>query len=137
MLWVASGIAGGFIGRQPVILSSPFSFSVPLFIFRSCVLPDFLSYLVPSSILFSLSSFPSFSSLGIDRGFVAASRRIASSASFLSFNSEHREGMRLCPMGRPRHVSDHLWEEHCIPAALRQHLTNHFQNLHPAVFRDS
>ena len=45
--------------------------------------------------------------------------------------------MRLCPVGRPRHVSDRLWEEHRIPAALRQHLTRYFQNLHPAVFFDS
>jgi hypothetical protein len=116
MLWVASGIAGGFIGRQPVTLSSPFSFSVSLHF--SISRSPRLSILSGSFILFSslslslsLSSFPSFPSLGIDLGFVAASRRIASSASFLSFDSEHREGMWLCPMGRPRHVSDHLWEK--------------------------
>jgi hypothetical protein len=135
MLWVASDIAGDFIGRQSVTLSS-LSFSVPPFIFRSRVLPGFLSYLIPPSYSL-LSLLPFFPLAGIDQGFVAASRRIASSASFLSFDSEHREGMRLCSMGRPRPVSDHLWKEHCILAALRQHLTNHFQNLHPVVFRDS
>ena len=40
------------------------------------------------------------------------------------------------PLGRPRHVSDRLWEEHRVPAALRQHLTRYFQNLHPAIFCD-
>jgi hypothetical protein len=50
-----------------------------LFIFRSRVLPDFLSYLVPSSyplLSLSLSFFPSFFSLGVDLGFVSTSRRI-------------------------------------------------------------
>jgi hypothetical protein len=30
-------------------------------------------------------------------------------------------------------VSDHLWEEHRVPAALRRHLTHYLQSLHPAV----
>ena len=88
------------------------------------------SYPVPPSYsLLSLSSFPL--SPRWESTWASLPRRF-----FLSTRNTEKEcGFALWVV--PRHVSDHLWKEHCIPAALRQHLTNRFQNLHPAVFRDS